>query len=376
MKKVGIVTYYYYNNYGTVLQAFALQHLFDSNGAKAEVVDYRFVDRKLTAWQVLCMRVRRAFHYVTHLQKVYKKSKYGAVMFEKAPAFKQFIEEHIHTSPNRYLHRDEVIANPPKYDLYVTGSDQTWSPKLGLNPVLFLKFVKPGEAEKGSYAPSLGVASLSDSDKSYMKEALASYDYLSCRESLGAEMLREVTGRDVKVVLDPTLLVDGDTWRTFAKKPAQLAQGPYILCYFLGDKEYYRNYAEQLAKQTGYQLVFIPMNWRDFDKENLISEAGPAEFIYLIDHAEIVLTDSFHGSAFCVNLNKTFYNFVKCDGNLSGGDNSRIYDLLNRMKLTDRLREKYTAGEKIEFTEIDYTVPNECLKKERVASLEYLKQMI
>ncbi len=378
LKNVGIITYHYFYNYGTMLQAFATQEIIKRvYECNTNIIDYRFNEKiHISFARMLSIRIKRFSYYITHLNEVLTKREYQGKLSRKNRLFDDFFRQHFSISPNTYYYKEELKKNPPKYDVYVTGSDQTWSPKIGFNPALFLDFV-PAKSVKASYAPSIGVTSFTAEERAYIKEHLAKYDYLSCRETLGANLLKEVTGKDVEIVLDPTLVLNSDDWRRFAQTPEVEIKRPYILCYFLGDRMYYRDFVKQLSQQTGYDVYYIPVSWVDCKKgNNLIFDIGPAEFLHLIDNAEYVCTDSFHGTAFCINFNTQFFTFVKHAGSISGGDNSRIYDLLSRMNLTDRLKEKYNYGEQIDLSAITFEDVNKLLNAERITSTEYLKKIL
>ena len=168
-------------------------------------------------------------------------------------------------------------------------------------------------------------------------------------------------------------MITADEWREIATKP--LIKGSYILCYFIGDKKYYRSFAKQLSSQLGLPLIYIPVSYLDFSNDdNRLWSVGPREFLSLIDNASVVLTDSFHGTIFSINFNKTFYSFVKHTG-LKAMDNMRIVDILERMGLINRLQENYSYGV-IDYSLIDYTATNELLKKERKSSEAFVNRIL
>ena len=293
-------------------------------------------------------------------------------MEAKKPAFDKFFLDDYVVSENVYHNYAELKNNPPKYEIYVTGSDQTFSPKIGLNPAMFLAFAPEG-AKKIAYAPSVGVSTLTENEKKTISNYLASYSELSCRESKGVELLKEcVSNKDVQLVVDPTLLLDANDWNQIAVKPN--IQGKYILCYFIGHRKYYRDYARKLSEQTGYPLYFIPVSWMDLEKQNnMLSTAGPKEFLGLIRDAAIVLTDSFHGTIFSINYRKDFYSFLKIKGGSAALDNSRISGILDRLGLKDRLLDENSP---VSFSHVDYTVAGQKLEEERELSKEYLKKAL
>lgn len=373
MKKIGIITYHHYYNYGTVLQAYALQKAVETmRDCKSEIIDYRSAEeKKLSRSQMFQLRLKRFFVYVKEWKRVYRLKKYELVLNAKRHAFDAFFERELMVSQQAYDSYKELEKNRPVYDVYMTGSDQTWSPKIGLNPAMFLAFA-PQNAKKVAYAPSIGVSTLSEREAKVISKYLASYQYVSCRESRGVELLKKCYPGEVQVVLDPTFLLTADDWNKIAVAPS--FHRPYILCYFIGDKKYYRNYAKALSVKSGLPLVYIPVSWVDMEKGNLFqSEAGPKEFLGLIRDATFVLTDSFHGTALSINYHKDFYSFLKVDGGEPAMDNSRITELLNRFSLNERL--KLPADEVI-MDKIDYDVVDGVLKNEREQSWAYLKEIL
>lgn len=374
MKQVGIITYHHYYNYGTVLQAYALQKAIESvSGKSCEIIDYRSAEeKKMSKSQLFKIRLKRMFVYLIEWKRIWRLKKYGKILSAKAPAFNSFFKGELVVGDRVYLHHINLMKNPPKYEIYVTGSDQTFSPKIGLNPAMFLAFAPEG-AKKIAYAPSVGVSSLTEEEKKTISNYLSSYSELSCREVKGVELLKECApGKDVQLVVDPTLLLDANDWNKIAEKPT--IQGKYILCYFIGHRKYYRDYARKLSEQTGYPLYFIPVSWMDLEKQNnMLSTAGPKEFLGLIRDATIVLTDSFHGTIFSINYRKDFYSFLKIKGGSAALDNSRITGILARLGLKDRLLDE---NSQVNFSHVDYTLVEQKLADERESSEAFLRNAL
>lgn len=374
MKKVGIITYHHHYNYGTALQAFALQKAISMlDGYDAEIIDYRFEnERRLSRTQLILLRIRRAGVYVKEWKRISRLMKYADVLNAKNCSFNKFFKNELKTSQDVFPLYSDLVKSAPKYDIYVTGSDQTWSPKIGFNPAMFLEFAS-AKGYKIAYAPSIGVANLSKTEADYLNVHLQPYDAISCRETIGREALQKVVkGKTITCVLDPTLLLNSEDWNNLAVAP-QIKQ-PYILCYFIGDRPYYRIIAKQLSIDLDLPLFFIPVSWQDVGEgNNLISEAGPKEFLGLFRDARLVLTDSFHGTAFSINYHKSFYSFTKIEGGKKAMDNSRLYDILSKVHLEDRLIDNPA---KIVFTDIDYSEVDKILSKEREISWEFLKNAL
>lgn len=374
MKQVGIITYHHYYNYGTVLQAYALQKAVETiSGKTCEIIDFRVSEEKrLSKSQLVALRFRRLFVYIKEFKRVWRLKHYGNVLTAKFPAFDKFFADDLIVGDKVYHKFVELKENPPMCEVYVTGSDQTFSPKIGLNPAMFLAFAPEG-AKKVAYAPSVGVSTLTEDEKKTISNYLSSYSELSCREARGVELLKECApDKDVQLVVDPTLLLDAADWNQIAEKPT--IQGKYILCYFIGHRKYYRDYARKLSEQTGYPLYFIPVSWMDLEKQNnMLSTAGPKEFLGLVRDATIVLTDSFHGTIFSINYRKDFYSFLKIKGGSAALDNSRISGILERLGLKDRLLDE---NSKVNFSYVDYSFAEQRLTEERESSKAFLRNAL
>lgn len=374
MKKVGVITYHHYYNYGTVLQAYALQSAIGRiDGCKAELIDYRaYEEKKLSRLQLMILRIKRLPVYFVEWKRVRSLQKYAGVLSAKKPKFDDFFDHVFILSKETFHSYPELKEFHHNYDILVTGSDQTWSPKIGFFPAFFLEF-GPKRAWRIAYAPSIGVSKLSAEEAKYLNVHLQPFESISCRERLGTEVLNAtVKGKHIQNVLDPTFLLTKDDWDKIAEAPK--IQGDYILCYFIGHKTYYRDIAQQLSKEMGLPLYFIPVSWQDMGKGyNMVADAGPKEFLGLIRNARLVLTDSFHGTAFSINYHKSFYTFTKIEGGKSALDNSRLYDILSKLHLEDRLYD--TAGH-IQFSDVDYTETDKILEQERELSWSFLRQAL
>ena len=384
MNKIGIITYFYYYNYGTMLQGYALQKVLEraGNGAfSSEIIDCRFGEKDLSLWYYFKIRVRRFFVYFTQIKRViatFKKrdltnAKYREENNKKRQLFDDFVKQCCSMSPKTYKQSSELYPNPPVYDIYVTGSDQTWSPKVGLRDSCFLGFA-PKDKVKAAYAPSIGVAYYSPEEEQFVREHLHGYQFVSCREKHGADILGNLSPVPVETVLDPTLLLRADEWRQVTVMPEGLPE-KYILCYFIGERMYYRDFAKQLSKQLNLPLIFIPGSNTDMKDENhLVWKSGPREFLWLIDNAEVVLTDSFHGTIFSINFRRNFYSFIKHEG-AKAMDNLRIIDILDRLGQANRLLTEYN-GNIIDYKPVDYSSTDGLLQAERIISESFVNKIL
>lgn len=293
MKKmrIGIITIHNSPNYGACLQSYALYKYINMNGGDVEIIDLHrpieFDDYIPSAKYVRCrkpimtwkMRIKR----MLGLYKVnVDANKYSPFALKK---FENFNSEISLSKPYRSI--DELYANPPKYDLYITGSDQVWNPTQNycLEPY-FLTFVAEGQGKKISYASSIGINDLTIKEKSLFKKWLSSYDAISIREKQGKVLLQSFINRDIKQVPDPTFLLSMDFWREMAIRPQ--FNEKYILLFTLRFSPILLKYCLELSKESNLKLIVLSQIQPDVEGDSYIAikDAGPKEFIGYIKYAE------------------------------------------------------------------------------------------
>lgn len=382
--KVALISFEFWYNYGTCLQAFALQEAVQRLGVDVEYFDPGWRYPMSPIGQLLsCVHYKRSrisnYHrlgacYIVLRDILRKRSlvplKCLRVVSSNSEAFDTFRSSWLRISLDTNL---ESVNS--RYDVFVVGSDQTWNPHC-VSEAHFarflLDFVEDND-KKVSYAPSVGMTTIDKKTKGLFARYLTSFKSLSCRERRGAALISGATGRDVTPVLDPTFLLTPVEWRRVAK-PLKVPRA-YVLCYLLGGKTCVLSYARRLAEERGVELIVLSSNEHIVEQcpKSIVSGVGPSEFVYLIDHAEEVVTDSFHGTAFAVNFNKPMHSFMKRSGDVSVSDNSRISDLLAMFKLSERF---IADDAELYLSTCDFTDANLVLKLERKKSLEYLKSAL
>lgn len=373
MKTIGIITIVKVNNYGAELQAFALQRKLNQIGYKAEIIDYLFYKNKEFKKEKVsrpcynfplkkkikefCLPIVEKMKSLPHY-KDYK---------NRVRGFKRFHDKYTRFSSVRYCSYSQLYTNSPAYDVYCVGSDQVWNPYCftSLNPY-FLTFA-PKSSKKIAYASSFGVKSLPNDTKNIYKENLSQFTHISTREDTGIKIIKDLTGRNAKLVLDPTFLLTQREWDEIASY-SKVPNYKYILLYVLKDSKFITETAIELSKLLRLKIVRITKGAfkQDWNKPILdIIDAAPDEFVGLFSKADIILTNSFHGTVFSIIYQKDFYTILKKDKD----NNSRQIDLLNNLGLDNRIvYEGYFQRQ----PSIDYQVCN--LKKEKLRnqSLDYL----
>lgn len=373
MKTIGIITYHHYYNYGTMLQALALQEKVEQLGYQAELIDFK-QDNSLSRYEMLKLRIKRMPVYIKERKKYRVLADSREKIKEKNELFEQFYKTYLHVGKKKYTTTQQLMENPPVYDGYVVGSDQTWNPFVANSPeAFFLPFVE-NKSKKGSYGPSLAVKSLSDEKEKEYRKKLSNFSFLSCREQDGAQLLSRITQKEVKCVLDPTLLLSAKEWGKYCE--FEIPKEPYILVYFLGEKSEHRRVVEKIQKLTNWKIISLPAAYLEMENNDYKKVwGGPKEFLSLIRGAALICTDSFHGTMFSINFQRNFFSFCKSSDSEESSENSRLYSALNIFGLSNRIihnMDNLTA----EDISIDYKNVIPILEEQRRYSIEYLENML
>jgi len=296
MARVGVITFLHNHNYGSSLQAYALQRVIREMGHDCVHLDYD-PDRR----EKVLNLIRTRNHPKLILEGLRKKQ----VLTDQAGArrkrelFSAFYRDHLRLT-ERCRNQKELRAQSRDREILICGSDQIWNP-VWLNPAYFLDFAGPGQ-KKLAYAPSLGVRELRDPGKrKKINRLTADFDALSAREAEGAALLREITGREAAVLPDPVCLLRREDWSALADRAEDAAgqPGQSLVCYFIGENPGYWTRVKELERETGLTVRVIPVTAESYASGYpLLDGAGPEGFLRAIRDAGCFCTDSFHGLVF------------------------------------------------------------------------------
>lgn len=190
-------------------------------------------------------------------------------------------------------------------------------------------------------------------------------------------IIQDITGKNVRTVLDPTLLLKKEEWNEFESKSIPIQESPYLLVYMLGLNKTNWKRIYKIAKELNIEVKIIPVYKKDFMRQGCIREAvGPAEFLSLIRSASFICTDSFHGLAFSITYEKPFIVFERFTETDPLNQNSRIYNLLDLLKLNERLNKQCDSLISERLHPFDYTVVNRRMNNLREESMNYLCQSL
>lgn len=357
--KTGLVTFFHIHHYGAALQACATQRAVETLGSECELLHY-YVNqnndlfRKPTGLGTAVADAHTALHY--------------GLLKTRYDRFEDFSARFLHVAERRYTSLEELRNDGPQYDVCLSGSDQIWNPTIfpdkHFDPVFFGAFTG---ARKIAYAPSFGIPHVPDSMEEELRDYLTQFSHISVREKQGQRIVREITGQEVPVVLDPTLLLKKEEWAGMAADPGQKG---YILCYCISRPGALIPYVERLSIETGLPVVQLCGTRRKVHpKARCILDAGPAEFLGLFRNASYVCTNSFHGTVFSVQFEKPFFTAV-APGELAAPEFSRTYSLLSTLGLTRRIVGKGDTAELLD--DVDWNDVERRLEAERGKSLRYL----
>jgi len=332
--KIGIVTWFHHRNYGTILQAYALQKFLKINGYSCVLVNYIPINNKTFLEKIKSGSLK---HRIASKIESYRFKILGSnikeMILDRNRAFENFATKNIDFSQKAQT-SSELFKLNETIDCFICGSDQIWNPE-NFNGVYYLNFVND-KNKKISYAPSFGVSHIPISKNEEIRQLVNKFDWLSVREDKGASILRGLTQKDVEVVVDPTLLLSKTDWEQISVSP-NINEG-YILCYFLGDRQEYWKTVENLQRMTKYKVIIIPARFNAYlQKHDIRTSTSPEEFIGLIKNAKLVLTDSYHGVIFSLKFERDFYVFKRFKDKDKRSQNSRIYNILKMLNLEERL---------------------------------------
>jgi hypothetical protein len=229
------------------------------------------------------------------------------------------------------------------------------------------------KVRKISYAASIGLNDIPDDLVESYKSNLFSYHSVSVREQEGKELLKSRCGIDATVVLDPTLMIDADTYKSM-QRPVRGVKGKYVFCYFLNKEHNYKEKVQDYAMRHNLQIIGTSDKYDDAMWMTRLTNIGADQFIWLINNAVTIFTDSYHGSIFSLLLHKNLWTYVRFAEDNPICQNSRIRQLQNNFNLNHRI---ITAGQEIDDTKkIDYDYFERRLAELRKDSLAYLKNAL
>lgn len=350
-------------NFGNKLQNYAVIKVLKTFNIDSYTLNFEIVGESYKS--KLKKKVKKLIMHVTgyKLAKSEKNKFFWRCLSGRIENFHKFEKNRI------IYYSDFTLENSKDFDFYVIGSDQVWNPEFFKyhkmkKEAYLLTFCE--DRKKICFSPSFGISEIPDEWKSWFKEYISKIPNISVREKEGVKIVKELTGKDAEVLIDPTLMLTSDEWARCAEKPKKVNFSQnYILIYFLGEmSEKQKEYVSKISELYNLKIF----NLLD-GKQPELYVSGPSEFLYLIMNSELVVTDSFHACVFSFIFNKSFLVF---DRNSEYSDmSSRIDTLLEKFDLNDRRGELFKYDN---LFEVDYTNGYVTLEQERKKVIDFLKK--
>lgn len=358
--KIKTITCHDVYNVGACLQAYALSHYLSEMGHDVAVIDYKpdYLSYEYRFWSVPNVRYRRNLL----LKAIYVAAKTPNKLrfLPRKRCFDRFTRDYLRLTSRSYASNGELKRDCPAADAYIAGSDQIWNTFFpnGKDPAFYLDFA-PKDARRFSYAASLGTDHIQESWEPFVSGMTAALNAVSVREQSAVDLLKRL-GTEAVLVCDPVFLLDAVRWQE-VMMPKRLENKPYLFVYDFDNNLMLQEATLKTAKKYGLKICsMFPSKIADRD----FYRSGPREFLSLIYHADLILTNSFHAIAFSVIFEKPFWG-VKRKENL----NSRMADLLNMFSLEQRMVD---SAEQVTDDPINYEAVRSKLNEFITASEAFL----
>lgn len=363
--KLALLTFHTAANYGAALQAYALEKFLTDNGYDCEYINYVNASRAheySMSWHIYdCLKRGKLSSAAAYLAG-------SPFMTLRKMRFDRFYKRYLRQTEKEYHNSKEAEALNDNYDYFVVGSDQVWNPICnGDDAAFLLDFVKDSK-KRISYSPSFGMTEVDEAHKEVFSDNLKKFANIGVRETVGQKIVRELTGRDSKLCLDPVLLLTKEQWNSIM--PKKEIKKRFIFSYTNRDSQ-----TRDFFK-TGYKLdgkIHYVLSRYTKPSDFLNSQVrvkycmSPQEFLWVVNNADMVVSASFHCIAMSIILNRQFVAITTGDE----GKDERLLNLLRTLGLQDRVLRKGMAVEEVNAS-IDYKIVNERLEQMKKQSLEYI----
>lgn len=366
MKKAALITVHVGANFGSILQTIATCEVLNRVGYEAIVVNY--IPNRVTNTAVFKSEIIKGMSFKAFLRGC----NHLIVDVINRIIYNGYLKKYCTLTRAVYSNDDFgewVSRNVKGRDVYITGSDQVWNSHYneGVDTHYFWDGVK---GNKIAYSSSIGASDISEEEKKRFYRYLTGYKAISVRE-IQAKKILESINISSTLVLDPTFMLKSYDWVRFCTK--RLIKSPYILAYIpynIVDKNLIYRSINRIAKEKGLKVVTFSWNWfRDKNADYTVRFTSPGDFLSLMIYADCVVTNSFHGTAFSVNLNKDFWVYMPSKFP------SRIESILKLCKLEDRVLSEVITNEQME-QHINYDQVNDILDEERNKAYSFLRKSL
>lgn len=358
-KTISFITIHVGSNFGSTLQTIATYKILKDLGTDPQCVNY--IPPRVTYnryWSVA------KDSFIRFIRRII----FFPFLFEETNRFAKYLAKHCKVS--KPIYDDDNFADKcPVANIYLTGSDQVWNSthNEGIDTHYFFDGI---EGKKVAFASSIGKESLDQDELTSLKKYTDDYSAIMVREESAVEIFKSL-GKQVKQVLDPTLMLNRDSWLPYASK--RMVKEPYLFVYLpynIADKALCYKTARKIAASKHLKVIsFSHSFYKDSSADHTFLFCGPDDVLSLIYYADFVITNSFHGTAFSINLNRQFYTYMP------SSFSTRISSLIELCGLQDRVLDRVVTSD-FEPSVIDFEPINNILDFERKKSIECLNNAI
>lgn len=369
-KSTYTITFHASHNYGSMLQAYALQQTLIGLGVENKIINFRSLNQ-IAMYEVEDSSEGMKMQMIKFISQLIFPSLYKERIL-KFNLFEKFMTERLILTPET-SDSSKIIDLTRDADVYITGSDQCWNEKCNdFDWAYYLTFTN--STNKISYASSFGPSSNSDKDKEITAE-LVKFKSISARESKSAERILRLTGVEVPVVPDPTLLLSSEQWNGIGGDDS-LIKSPYLLIY----TPYYKEgmYATAFKIADHYNLPVVITNYtggRDavkclWKKKHYKLDVGPEEFLNLVRNADMVYSGSFHALVFSIIFHRPFWAH-------DGMNDNRMAQLLTEFGFEDKSVNSSNISQRLDANPIwDFSKTDDKIAEIRSHGIKYLKEAL
>lgn len=371
MIKIGLLSIHSAHNYGSVLQAYALQNVLSTYCDKVEIIDYR-PDYLQSQYKLFSIKSYEKYKGINKIKIFLYRILFFYPRYKKYKRFNDFMKNNYNLTKGIYKSYNDLYSKElNNYNILVCGSDQIWNTDItnGFDKSYYLAFSNKNQ-KIISYAASLG---RNDIDTNYIndyKKYLNRFSKISVREESSVNKFNKLGFLDINVVLDPTLLINEKKWIELSEKSRLKLKKEYILVYRLEDTNAFNEIVNYISKKTNLPIISLN-KIKCYKNEKNIPDAGPEDFLKLIMNAHYVITNSFHGTVFSVLFKKS--NFIVPNTTKP----ARMVDLLKSIGLADRIiLNKNEITEAMLYKRIEYNSVFDHLNAYRKESYEFLEEAL
>lgn len=361
--KAGVITFHSAHNFGASLQTWALQQALADLGVEPCVINYHtpVIDNLYDPIKETNPKLR-----AKKIKQLQKKNPASLLRYER---YSKFIEDNFNMFGN-YTCYEDLINETRELDAYITGSDQVWNSQHigGYDPAYFLEFA-PKQALKISYAASTGRNYVLPIYHERIRHALESFTSISIRESSALPAIQNLTSHKVNVVADPTFLIPGHKYDAIKKAPS--INEKYIFVYMMENNPQVVKFANSISRALGLPIVQRRQKKFFINEVDNTYTSTPGEWLGWIENAEMVITNSFHGTVFSAIFEKPFVSMLHSD------TGSRTIDLLKSLDLEDHMITDPTTFEDFDqFIIKDPIALRKNIEKVRTNGLDFLREAL